>query len=156
MFSLEGRDHAHSLANLRIARVEISTDAYCALPRSKLWTNVGHAIVIHSHQDDRIGTGKSRINNMHSTNLTAHLPVAVAYKFGKKPMLPTCTRRHRINNILDVSTRLKRYRSEGKSGNEVSLYLQTLEKCVGKLWCSNFYGEEGSGISVDNEIRRIV
>ncbi len=84
------KERAHSLPNLRIFRIENSSDYFVDLPNSSPWHHLGHSIIIHKEKYSSEGIRVS----------------AQAFKFGKKDTKETKPKKVRLKSDHEMRSYL--------------------------------------------------
>jgi pimeloyl-ACP methyl ester carboxylesterase len=141
----EWRQLVHSVANLKVFRVENASDPYVVLPSGSEWVQVGHAISIHETTSENGGS-----------TATSSSVQFTASRFDRDRItsnngmfdLIKCPK---VNLPLGMSQSIT---TQGKIDHEMKSYVEKLTHS-GEKWFTDFVGMNGNGVIsfADNERR---
>lgn len=141
------RQLVHSLANLKVFRVENASDPYVMLPSGSEWVQVGHAISIIDASE---GAGPSSSNGSSSVQFTARRfdRDRIASNSGVFDLIK-CPKVNLPRNLTGQGLT-----AQGKVDHEMKSYVDKMVSS-GERWFTDFVGMEGNGVIsfADNERR---
>lgn len=147
------RQLVHSMANLKVFRVENASDPYVILPNGAEWVQVGHGISVVDGSSNSVA-GSLDSDNSSSTSGSGIQFAARRFdrdRMGSNNGMFDLIKCPKVNFPLGMAQGIS---TQGKADHEMKSYVEKLVKS-GEKWFTDFVGMNGNGVIsfADNERR---